>query len=71
MRVLVTGSMGFVGQALTAHLIHRGHTVLGLDAAATVELPETSIVFPSKLENTHFRWDTDRIRCAVASDPLF
>lgn len=31
MRVFVTGSAGFIGHHLASHLLHGGHTVLGLD----------------------------------------
>ena len=31
MRILITGSNGFIGKNLSAYLIHRGHEVEGYD----------------------------------------
>lgn len=41
MRVLVTGASGFIGRAVSDHLVHEGHDVRGIDLAAD---PSRSVV---------------------------
>ncbi len=49
MRVLITGASGFIGQALTARLIERGHKVVHL--VRREPDPEAEV--------TEFQWETD------------
>ncbi len=58
MRVLVTGSSGFIGGALAAHLARLGHAVAGLDLAARPGGP--GAFFPCDIR------DAGRVRDAVA-----